>query len=318
MADFKDEKLLTMAAPEDRPEISKLKEEITIPTALVTRSVGESLKKAIKAHTRVVVELDWSDSVAHPDSRVEWELWGSAADGCGPPCDRQTAFLKAMASRAATLEAGGYTKFTPRYVMHRCGGSPTEDVCTRSCIHKGRYCAFASPSADGDRSSHAISGRDLVTEAKRRLCAAEVARKADKAEAWWAYAADVVSSCTLAAGKFNDAQCAKAALTGAGLDAAKVEACVGDVDADTAPDVLEENYDAQVRAGVGGTGGKWRCFCFCLAPSHHLPPTPPSTGPGRLRLLQDPHRPHRRHQRRPIQGEAGRRLRHAWPVRRLL
>ena len=277
VADFKDEKLLTMSAPEDRPEISRLKEEITIPTALVTRGVGEALKHALSRHARVVVELDWSDSVAHPDSRVEWELWGSPADGCGAPCDRQTSFVKAMASRAATLEADGYTKFTPRYVMHGCGGSPSEDVCARSCIHKGRYCAFASPSADGDRSSHAIPGRDLVTEAKRRLCAAEAARKADKPEAWWAYAAEVATSCTLAAGKFNDPQCAKAALTGAGLAAAKVEACVGDVDADIAPDVLEENYDAQVRR-VGGrtkdTAGWVSGVCVC---PHAQPPTPTPT-----------------------------------------
>jgi hypothetical protein len=35
VADYKDERLLTMAAPEDRPEIAKLKDDITIPTALI-------------------------------------------------------------------------------------------------------------------------------------------------------------------------------------------------------------------------------------------------------------------------------------------
>ena len=39
MADYKDERLLTMAVPEDRPEIAKLKNDITIPTALVTQEV---------------------------------------------------------------------------------------------------------------------------------------------------------------------------------------------------------------------------------------------------------------------------------------
>ena len=94
----------------------------------------------------------------------------------------------------------------------------------------------------------------------RRWHMAEAARKADRAGAWWKYAAEVATSCTMEKGKFNDPQCAKAALTGAGLDAAKVEACVGDVDEDRAPDVLEENYDAQVREGRerearGGRGG---------------------------------------------------------------
>lgn len=35
--DDREEQLLTMAAPEDRPEIAKLREDITIPTALVSR-----------------------------------------------------------------------------------------------------------------------------------------------------------------------------------------------------------------------------------------------------------------------------------------
>ncbi len=36
--DYQDERLLTMAAPEDRPEIAKLRDDITIPTALVQQA----------------------------------------------------------------------------------------------------------------------------------------------------------------------------------------------------------------------------------------------------------------------------------------
>ena len=35
--DDREEQLLTMAAPEDHPEIAKLREDITIPTALIRR-----------------------------------------------------------------------------------------------------------------------------------------------------------------------------------------------------------------------------------------------------------------------------------------
>ena len=60
----------------------------------------------------------------------------------------------------------------------------------------------------------------------------------------------------MSAGKFGDAACAAAALKSAGIDAAAVEKCVGDMDADESPDVMEENYDAQVwREGGGGGGG---------------------------------------------------------------
>ena len=35
--DDREEQLLTMAAPEDHPEIAKLREDISIPTALITK-----------------------------------------------------------------------------------------------------------------------------------------------------------------------------------------------------------------------------------------------------------------------------------------
>lgn len=71
MTDYKDERLLTMAVPEDRPEIAALKNDITIPTALITQEVGQKLKDALhKSNSApVVVELDWKESVLHEDDR---------------------------------------------------------------------------------------------------------------------------------------------------------------------------------------------------------------------------------------------------------
>ena len=43
VADYKDERLLTMAVPEDRPEIAALKNDITIPTALITQVCHDTL-----------------------------------------------------------------------------------------------------------------------------------------------------------------------------------------------------------------------------------------------------------------------------------
>ena len=71
---LQDEKLLTMAAPDDRPEVARLKNDITIPTALVTQAVGAKLRAAAKGGVAPTVELDWTDSVVNPDDRVEWEL----------------------------------------------------------------------------------------------------------------------------------------------------------------------------------------------------------------------------------------------------
>lgn len=43
--DSVDERLLTMAAPEDRPEIAKLADDISIPTALLTQVSYTSIKR---------------------------------------------------------------------------------------------------------------------------------------------------------------------------------------------------------------------------------------------------------------------------------
>ena len=79
VADYKDERLLTMAAPDDRPEIARLQDDISIPTALVTLATGAKLRKAAAGASKakgsgVIVELDWKDAVTNPDDRVEWEL----------------------------------------------------------------------------------------------------------------------------------------------------------------------------------------------------------------------------------------------------
>ena len=79
VADYKDERLLTMAAPDDRPELARLQDDITIPTALVTMAAGAKLRKAAAGASPskgsgVIVELDWKDAVTNPDDRVEWEL----------------------------------------------------------------------------------------------------------------------------------------------------------------------------------------------------------------------------------------------------
>jgi hypothetical protein len=301
VADYKDERLLTMAAPDDRPEIARLKEEISIPTALVTMAVGAKLRKAAarsgsKGGSGVVVELDWKDAVTNPDDRVEWELcvfvffgflvfsffsrpatlhpfsfslshhpptpppkkhplysWTSPDTGCGPSCDRQAAFKSSIKTQAAALERGKYTAFTPRFVTRRCADGTPRSECEDACIHKGRYCAWA-PVADKFKSS--FKGRDVVTEAKRQLCAHEAATSAGKPWAWWDYATAVGDACTMANGKFGSASCAAGPLKDAGIDPAVVEACVGDVDADADPAILAANAEAQGYTNGGGGASK--------------------------------------------------------------
>ena len=304
VADYKDERLLTMAAPDDRPEIARLQDDISIPTALVTLATGAKLRKAAAGASKakgsgVIVELDWKDAVTNPDDRVEWELcvfweregererdggrwrawdgeekgaraprltpaltrfllpsslshssWTTPDTGCGPSCDRQAAFKKAVKAQAASLERGKYTAFTPRFVTRRCAEGTPASECADDCIHRGRYCAWA-PVAD--KYKKAFTGRDVVMEAKRQLCAHSAAAGGAKPWAWWDFAVASADACTMANGKFGSAACAAPLLKDAGIDPAAVEACVGDTDADVDPPVLAKNAAAQgYKAGGGG------------------------------------------------------------------
>ena len=62
----------------------------------------EELTKSEPAN--VIVELDWTESITHPDEHVEWELWTSSNDGCGPACDSQGAFKRSFRETAVQLE----------------------------------------------------------------------------------------------------------------------------------------------------------------------------------------------------------------------
>ena len=98
VADNVQEDLLTMAVPEDLPALAALTGKIAIPTVLVTKQAGEQIKALLRKPEAggTTLELDWSDSIAHPDSRVEWEFWFTANSACGPMCAAQQAFLRAL------------------------------------------------------------------------------------------------------------------------------------------------------------------------------------------------------------------------------
>ncbi|KAK6143646.1 hypothetical protein DH2020_023994 [Rehmannia glutinosa] len=116
VADDIAEALITMDSPEEDHASEKYIANITIPSALVDKSFGEQLKKAISGGDMVNVNLDWREAVPHPDDRVEYELWTNSNDECGVKCDMLMEFVKDFKGAAQILEKGGYTQFTPHYI----------------------------------------------------------------------------------------------------------------------------------------------------------------------------------------------------------
>ncbi|XP_073025030.1 vacuolar-sorting receptor 3-like [Primulina eburnea] len=248
VTDDVDEPLITMDSPEEDVASGKYIENITIPSALISKNFGERLKKAIDGSDMVNLNLDWREAVPHPDDRVEYELWSNSNDECGAKCDMLMEFVKDFKGAAQILEKGGYTQFTPHYITWFCPRAFTvSKQCKSQCINHGRYC---SPDPEEDFSS-GYDGKDVVLENLRQLCVFRVAKEAQKSWIWWDYVTDFKIRCPMKEKKYNK-ECADGVIKSLGLDLKKIEKCMGNPEDDSDNAVLKEEQDAQVGKGSRG------------------------------------------------------------------
>ncbi|KAL1537531.1 Vacuolar-sorting receptor 6 [Salvia divinorum] len=249
VADTIDEALITMDSPLDSsPEAAAYVEKIGIPSALIGRAFGDTLKEALKKGEDVVVKIDWSESMPHPDERVEYELWTNSNDECGNRCDEQMDFIKNFKGHAQILEKGGYTQFTPHYITWYC---PRDFVlteqCKSQCINHGRYCA---PDPEMDFSS-GYQGKDVVLENLRQLCVHRVANQTNRSWIWWDYVSDFHIRCSMKHNRYSK-DCAEEVMKSLGLPVEKINKCMGDPEADTENEVLKIEQELQVGHGSRG------------------------------------------------------------------
>ncbi|KAF0904884.1 hypothetical protein E2562_038609 [Oryza meyeriana var. granulata] len=229
IADNVDEQLLTMDTPEESPETEYL-EKISIPSALVNRAFGESLKKIAQKDgggEEVVVKLDWRESMPHPDERVEYEFWTNSNDECGPRCDEQMEFVRSFRGHAQILERGGYALFTPHYITWYCAPDPEQDF------------------------GEGYEGKDVVVENLRQLCVHRVANDTGRPWAWWDYVMDYKIRCSMKEKKYSKA-CAEDVVRALGLSLDKVLECMGDPEADKDNAVLAKEQEDQIGRGSRG------------------------------------------------------------------
>lgn len=248
VADNIEEPLITMDSPEEDGSSSKYIENITIPSALIEKSFGEKLKKAITSGEMVNVNLDWREAVPHPDDRVEYELWTNSNDECGVKCDMLMEFVKDFKGAAQILEKGGFTQFTPHYITWYCPQAFTvSKQCKSQCINHGRYCA---PDPEQDFSK-GYEGKDVVLENLRQLCVFRVANESKRPWVWWDYVTDFQIRCPMRKKKYNK-ECAETVIASLGLDSKRIEKCMGDPNSDSDNPLLKEEQDAQVGKGTRG------------------------------------------------------------------
>ncbi|CAH8382655.1 unnamed protein product [Eruca vesicaria subsp. sativa] len=194
IADILDEPLITMDSPEESKEADDFIEKLSIPSALINLSFANTLKQALKKGEEVVLKIDWSKSLPHPDERVEYELWTNTNDECGARCDEQMNFVKNFKGHAQILEKGGYSLFTPHYITSFC----------QRCINQGRYCAPDPEKDFGD----GYDGKDIVFENLRQLCVHRVGKEINRSWVWWDYVTDFHIRCSMKEKKYSK-ECAE-------------------------------------------------------------------------------------------------------------
>ncbi|KAL7131365.1 hypothetical protein ABFS83_13G192700 [Erythranthe nasuta] len=248
VADTIDEPLITMDSPEESTDTNGYIDKIEIPSALIERSFGQSLKDSLKKGDDVVVKIDWTESMPHPDQRVEYELWTNSNDECGIRCDDQMNFVKNFKGHAQILEKGGYTQFTPHYITWYCPEAfILSDQCKSQCINHGRYCA---PDPEQDF-TQGYQGKDVVFENLRQLCVHRVANETNRSWIWWDYVSDFHIRCSMKQKRYSK-ECAEDVMKSLDLPTEKINKCMGDPEADTENQVLKAEQDLQVGHGLRG------------------------------------------------------------------
>ncbi|CAL4922520.1 unnamed protein product [Urochloa decumbens] len=245
VVDDKSEPLITMDNPEEGKEHL---ENITIPSVLITKKLGDQLKKSAEAGDMLSVLLDWRESLPHPDERVEYEFWTNSNDECGPKCDMQMDFVKNFRGTAQVLEKKGYTQFTPHYITWYCPETfVTSKQCKSQCINHGRYCA---PDPEQDF-SQGYDGKDVVIQNLHQICVFKIANETGKPWLWWDYVHDFALRCPMKDKKYTH-DCASDVIKSLGLDLEKVNKCVGDTEADEENEILKAEQDSQIGHGKRG------------------------------------------------------------------
>eukprot|EP01024_Parvocaulis_polyphysoides_P036186 TRINITY_DN321_c0_g1_i4.p1 TRINITY_DN321_c0_g1~~TRINITY_DN321_c0_g1_i4.p1 ORF type:complete len:716 (-),score=77.99 TRINITY_DN321_c0_g1_i4:294-2441(-) len=225
----------TMTIPAG-PAYQKIADRITIPSGMIDKTLADSIKRASLNDT-VVVRLDWTESIAYPDNRVEWEFWFSSDPFCGGVCNETRQFLMDFATIAEQLEKEGHTLFTAHGVFRRCRKG--ED-CSQ-CIKGGRYCAYSAT-----KQPKLVAWYNFL-----HVCTQNEAHKMGENYRWWPYIDYFQKHCWSNLSK----TCAIEAITSAGINPDNViNKCMGVMDADEIVDIIEDVLDEMLDSSKSGRG----------------------------------------------------------------
>ena len=84
IADDRIEPLNTLGSDEEDDPDSEYVHDILIPSALISKSFGDTIKKAISCGETVKMGLNWAEALPHPDNSITYEFWTNSNGKYGP------------------------------------------------------------------------------------------------------------------------------------------------------------------------------------------------------------------------------------------
>ncbi|XP_073066473.1 vacuolar-sorting receptor 1-like isoform X1 [Primulina eburnea] len=248
VVDDRVEPLITMDTPEGDDAMVDYIQNISIPSTLISRELGDKIRKELAKGEMVNMYIDWREALPHPDDRVEYEFWTNSNDECGPKCDSQLEFVRSFKGAAQILEQKGYTQFTPHYITWYCPEAfILSKQCKSQCINNGRYCA-PDPEQDFSRG---YDGKDVVVQNLRQACFFKIAKESGKPWQWWDYVTDFSIRCPMKEKKYTK-ECSDQVIRSLGIETRKIDECIGDTEADVDNPVLKAEQEAQIGKGSRG------------------------------------------------------------------
>eukprot|EP01025_Chloroclados_australasicus_P003694 TRINITY_DN10886_c0_g1_i3.p1 TRINITY_DN10886_c0_g1~~TRINITY_DN10886_c0_g1_i3.p1 ORF type:complete len:594 (-),score=72.91 TRINITY_DN10886_c0_g1_i3:1060-2841(-) len=227
--------LITMASPSKAEDAEQAK-DITISTMFITKKDGEQIIAYVTGNNPqpLVVEMDWTQNLQqNQGEKVGWDFWFSTNPSCGPSCDKTKDFIISFKSQAKRLLAEGKTEFTPHTVFRKCLYSDLS-LCD-NCIKGGRYCAYSHD--NNVKAPMAVPEENL-----RSLCVYNTTSETQ----WWDYTYAVLDQCS---GDNFNRNCSNQQLKDLYMDVAKVDACMGDLNADEESEIIERELNGMTDDG---------------------------------------------------------------------
>ena len=74
VVDDRDEPLITMDSLEEDTKTADYLDRISVPFSLIEKSFGDDLKNDMQNDEAITIELDWTESMSHPDERIEYKF----------------------------------------------------------------------------------------------------------------------------------------------------------------------------------------------------------------------------------------------------